>query len=449
MMQTVQRLDVRPDEDFKSSTVLDLTFGGFAVPNRTALPSYRHHKARNQAVVTLSGRDFYLGPYGTRLSRDNYDRVVGEWLAAGRTLPAQARGDAVTVIELVNAFRKAAELTPDQLEEYAATFKLVGRLYGRTPAIEFGPLALKAVRQQMIAAGWTRKTINTRFYQVRRIFRWGVEHEMFPGSVSQALDAVAGLRAGKSGAVESEPIEPVAVDHVEACIPFMPKVIQAMVRVQLYTGMRGGEVIQMRTADIDTTGEVWVYRPQQHKSKHRGKLREVAIGVKAQAVLQPYLRPDLAAYLFSPAESEAIRRAEATARRKTPASCGNRAGAKFTRKPKRPPGDCYDVPAYRRAVYRAADAAFPPPPHLARRRGENDVQHRRRLGAKLTAELEAWRARHRWHPHQLRHTFATEVRRTFGLEHTQRALGHSNANVTQIYAGVALEKAIEVARAIG
>ena len=39
-----------------------------------------------------------------------------------------------------------------------------------------------------------------------------------------------------------------------------------------------------------------------------------------------------------------------------------------------------------------------------------------------------------WHPNQLRHTFATEVRRTHGLEAAQAALGHSKADVTQVYA---------------
>jgi hypothetical protein len=45
---------------------------------KTVLPSYRRHKASGQAVVTVSGRDVYFGPHGTRLSRDNYDRVVTE-----------------------------------------------------------------------------------------------------------------------------------------------------------------------------------------------------------------------------------------------------------------------------------------------------------------------------------------------------------------------------------
>ena len=39
-----------------------------------------------------------------------------------------------------------------------------------------------------------------------------------------------------------------------------------------------------------------------------------------------------------------------------------------------------------------------------------------------------------WAPNRLRHTRATEVRRKFGLEATQVVLGHSKADVTQVYA---------------
>jgi hypothetical protein len=45
-----------------------------------SVPSYRKHRASGQAIVTLCGRDFYLGPHGTKVSRDEYDRLVGEWL---------------------------------------------------------------------------------------------------------------------------------------------------------------------------------------------------------------------------------------------------------------------------------------------------------------------------------------------------------------------------------
>ncbi len=39
-----------------------------------------------------------------------------------------------------------------------------------------------------------------------------------------------------------------------------------------------------------------------------------------------------------------------------------------------------------------------------------------------------------WHPNQLRHTFASDVRKQHGLEAAQVLLGHLNANVTQVYA---------------
>ena len=55
----------------------------------------------------------------------------------------------------------------------------------------------------------------------------------------------------------------------------------------------------------------------------------------------------------------------------------------------------------------------------------------------------------RWSPNRLRHTAATEIRKRFGLEAAQVTLGHSQADVTQIYAEKNLTLAVEVARKIG
>jgi integrase len=54
-----------------------------------------------------------------------------------------------------------------------------------------------------------------------------------------------------------------------------------------------------------------------------------------------------------------------------------------------------------------------------------------------------------WCPNQLRHTHGTAVRRLFGLEAAQVALGHSKADVTQVYAERDLALAERVAREIG
>ena len=51
------------------------------------LPKYRKHRSSGQAVVTIGGRDQYLGPFGTKASRAEYDRLVGEWQANGGRPP--------------------------------------------------------------------------------------------------------------------------------------------------------------------------------------------------------------------------------------------------------------------------------------------------------------------------------------------------------------------------
>jgi hypothetical protein len=53
-------------------------------------PAYRRHRPSGQAVVTLDGVDHYCRPHGTKTSRAEYDRLIGEWLAAGRRAPAVA-----------------------------------------------------------------------------------------------------------------------------------------------------------------------------------------------------------------------------------------------------------------------------------------------------------------------------------------------------------------------
>ena len=44
----------------------------------------------------------------------------------------------------------------------------------------------------------------------------------------------------------------------------------------------------MRFCDIDRSGEIWKYIPFTHKTKKRGKIRELPIGPKAQQILLPY-----------------------------------------------------------------------------------------------------------------------------------------------------------------
>src|SRR4051794_13506782 len=52
------------------------------------IPTYRRHKPTGQAVVTLNGKDHYLGKHGTPASREKYGRLIAEWLERGGQTPS-------------------------------------------------------------------------------------------------------------------------------------------------------------------------------------------------------------------------------------------------------------------------------------------------------------------------------------------------------------------------
>jgi integrase len=424
-------------------------------------PTLRRHKPSSQAVVTLNGKDIYLGPWPPTLRkpppdvRAAYDRLIAEWLANGRRLPVEEGAPAASVNEVILAFWRWAEQhyrradgTPtNQLNEYKYTLRATRELYGPTPAPMFSPLKLKAVRQKMIDAGWSRGVVNRRVSRLVHLFKWAVSEELVPEGTWRALTTVAGLERGRTAARETAPIKPVHDADVEAVLPFVLPPVRAMIQLQRFTGARPGEVCAMRGCDLDTTGDVWLYRPSQHKTAYRGKERVIALGPQAQAVVKPFLKLDMQAYLFSPAEGLAEVRAERRRLRKSKVQPSQKRRRKAAAK--RRPRDHYTTAAYDHAIRIGCIKAFPPPEHLAPRPRESKETWLARLTPVEREELARWRREHHWHPHQLRHAHATEVRRMFGLEAAQVSLGHSQARVTEVYAERDLTLAAKVAIAIG
>jgi hypothetical protein len=139
-------------------------------------------------------------------------------------------------------------------------------------------------------------------------------------------------------------------------------------------------------------GDVWRYTPARHKTLYRGHSRVVYLGPKAQAILRPWLRADLQAYLFSPAEADEWRRQQRHAARKTPIGCGNRPGTNRVRMLRKQAGDCYTTDSYRGAI----DYGI--------------VRCNRERAKQQLPPIPSW------HPHQLRHNHATMVKREHGLE---------------------------------
>jgi integrase len=393
------------------------------------LPSYRLHKPSGKAVVTINGRDHYLGDFGTPESRAEYDRTIAEYLANRCARPTvdpaidmhAVRSSDLTINEVLLAFwghaerhyRSPSGKPSKELANFRDTFRPLKQLYGGTIARQFSPLKLKSLRKTMVDSGLCRNTINQRIGRIIHVFKWAASEELVPASVHQALKTVSGLQKGRTEARESEPVRPVPDAFVDAIRPFVCRQIWAMVEIQRLTGMRPGEVCLMRTCDLDTSGKVWVYTPADHKMLYRARERRVYIGPRAQTVLRPWLKTDLAAYLFSPAEARAERYVSMRKRRKTPVQPSQRDRRKVGAKCR--PGEHYTSRTYHHAIRNACGAANIP----------------------------------YWHPNQLRHNAATRLRREFGLDVARAVLGHSSPVVTEVYAELDGAKAAEAMERVG
>lgn len=407
-------------------------------------PKLRLKKAgkRRYAAVTLTDnlggrREVILGKWGDKDVDAAYHRTLEEWHAAGRTFRKPVDDQGLTVAELLLRFKTWCEShyrKPDgtlskEVEDFALSLRPLRQMYAATLAADFGPMCLKAVRATMlitpitrrakqrdaegkvvmkdgkpvwedrlIATGLSRKLINQRVGRIKRLFRWAISEQLVPkDALCRDLEAVEGLQMGRSEARETAPVLAISEAVVRDTMACLLPTVAAMVELQLLTGARPGEICSMRGADLDTTGEVWLYRPQTHKGQWRGDERVIVLGPRAQAVVKPWLRLNLEQCLFRPCDAMEAKRGPA------------RRGAK------RKPGERYTPEAYATAVSRACKRA--------------GVPH--------------------WHPHQLRHSAALAAKREAGLDAARSFLGHKQAQLTEMYAGRDMEAAVAVAKVIG
>jgi integrase len=357
------------------------------------IPKHRKH-ATGQGIVTLGGKDFYTGLWGTPKSEERYRALISEWIANDRKAPlaaktASATERGISVAELCTRFINWARATfPPDEERSRASFvayeisaRLLSERYGLIPAKDFSQKHFHELRDDLIQKRYARNTINHRMSRVKRIFAWGEEREHVPYEVCAKLNRIKNLAKGELGVRERPKVAPVADDVVQATLPYLNPTLQALVKVLRHTGARVGEMLRLRPMDLDRSAETWLYRPSSHKTESHQE-RVIRIGPKAQETLQPMLEG------LAPAEYV------------------------FRGVRKKKPLNPMDVAT---TVKRAAERAKQP----------------------------------HWHPHQLRHSFGTQVRREHGLEAAQVLLGHSDAAMSERYAEPDVGRALEAVKKIG
>ena len=408
---------------------------------RSKAPQRTYHIS-GQSVVRIGLRDYYLGPHDSSESIRRYAALITVYQANGLTLPEDFDASTLDLQAAAMFEQQATEVVACEQEALPITVKHVTACYrdhiagkyannpqehhrhsrlcdqldakfGDIEAAEFGPVRLKAFRDDRVAEGLARKYVNRLVNCVILIFRHSVASELIGIAAIDRLKTLEPLRYGQTAAPETDPVEPVDIEHVRRTAAYLTPVVKAMLRVQIATGARPKEVCMMRPRDIDRSGQVWLYRPSSHKTSWRGKSKAIPLVDDAREAVTDFLNRDPDAFLFSPAESMAWRRAMGAAKRKTAMNCGNRAGSNRKADPQRLPRDRYDAQSYRQSIQRAAKAAGVP----------------------------------QWHPYQCRHLTATTIRAALNIEDTQALLGHSKAAMTEHYARKSLEAATRAAQA--
>ena len=147
------------------------------------LPKYRLHKRSGQAIVTLNGRDFYLGKHGSAASKRQYEQLTGEWQANGRLLP-KSNCETITITELCisyiqhckNHYLKNGKLT-SEFDNAKRVIKFFRSKYGKLAAEDFGPVKFKAFRQLYMDRGLVRESVNhkTQHHNHERVVHIGPE----------------------------------------------------------------------------------------------------------------------------------------------------------------------------------------------------------------------------------------------------------------------------------
>lgn len=270
---------------------------------KPAPPSYKLHKASGQAYTRINGKMIYLGEFGSTMSHEKYHKNVGDWPSGN----LESYGTVISVGRLAIAYVAHAECyyvkdgkPTSEVGRVRLALRHLVEEAKTIPANRFTPKHLERIRQAMINQNFSRKTINDYIGIIGRAFRFGVVEGSVDSNVWQSLKALPGLRKGLTQAKESSPVIPVKPFDVVKTLRQLGPIVSTMVRLQLVTGMRPGEICSMRLADIDMSDEIWRYNPGSHKTEHHGKCRRIQLGRKAQRLLNPFLTRTNNSLIFSP-----------------------------------------------------------------------------------------------------------------------------------------------------
>lgn len=379
---------------------------------KNKIPKLCVDRTRNRAFCKVDGKFLVMGPAESAEAQEAYGRLLSS-LARGETIekakstrktPAKPTAISLNDLMLRFASEEMPRYSTDEQWCLKSAIRIARGLFGATRIDEFGPLKLRLVRDEMVAKGWSRSFTNKQVKRLRLIVRWGVSWELVSQTVVDSLASVKSLEACETSAPESRQRRAISeADLTLVRTNLCKQVYKDVFDLMLLCGSRPGELLALTVGELDRSGELWRADLVKHKTAHKGKSRTLFFNVKAQAILLKYLKADPHALLFDVSRM----------------TFGN-------------------------AVKRACEVAFGMPEEL-RVWGKK----KKELTPEQRAEARAWRRKHVFTPHWLRHTVATRLADDVGTEAAQRLLGHATKAMTEHYSRAAEKQAQEAAKRLG
>ncbi len=263
--------------------------------------------ATGRCFCKVNGKFITLGRVGNPETQRTYAALLANLATSplANPSPAAPKGG-VTVSELCLKFTtevlpkyKTSSGKPSAERDcFKGVIKVVRGLFGSVPAVEFGPLKLRLVRERFIATGWSRKFINKQVGRLRYMFRWAASWELVPTAVADSLRTVPPLTPGESVAPETKQRQAVPESDLNKVRAVLCQRHKDIFDLLLLTGARPGELLGLRMSDLDRSGEVWRCSLERHKNTHRGQTRTLFFNAKAQELLAGYLSDNPEAPLF-------------------------------------------------------------------------------------------------------------------------------------------------------
>lgn len=248
--------------------------------------------------------DVYFGEYGTEESLAAYQKWCAENVGHDEFTDTVLMSEALEkyLLEIQGAFK----------ESYCEPRRLAMQLltpWSQIAVKDFKKSYMTEIRDNLSKQRRALSTQNRKIKYIRQFFRFCSEKDYCTGAKVVDIESVRLIIKGENKIKPRKQRKAVNLEHVKATTEHLSPTLRTMVMLQMFTGMRSGNLVDLEMRLIDTSDDIWIYTPEHHKADDKFELR-ISIIKPAQKIIQDYIdqKPRLrrkSKYLFPAFESYA------------------------------------------------------------------------------------------------------------------------------------------------